>query len=48
MKPLLNRGDIWDLEMEYLEDDKSSFEYHGFILKKKKSGKESGAARQGS
>lgn len=37
MKPLLNRDDIWDLEMEYLTDDKSSFEYHGFILRKSSS-----------
>jgi hypothetical protein len=36
MKPLLNGDGIWDLEMEYLTDDKSSFEYHGFILRKAK------------
>jgi hypothetical protein len=35
MRPILNRDDIWDLQMEFLSDDKSSFDYHGFILKKK-------------
>lgn len=38
IKPLLNRDNIWDLEMEYLTDDKSSFEYLGFILKKSTAG----------
>lgn len=40
IKPLLNRDDIWSLKMEYLTDDKSSFEYHGFILQKRTDARE--------
>ncbi|CZT17986.1 uncharacterized protein RCC_03825 [Ramularia collo-cygni] len=47
MKPLLNRDNIWDLDMEYLSNDKGSFEYHGFILRKS-STKDSGATSQAS
>ncbi|KAL0261229.1 hypothetical protein SLS55_004925 [Diplodia seriata] len=36
IKPILNRDAIWDLDMEYLSDDKSSFDYHAFILRKQK------------
>jgi hypothetical protein len=43
MKPLLNRDGIWKLEMEYLTDDKSSFEYHGFILRRADTAGESAA-----
>lgn len=36
MKPLLNRDDRWDLTVETLSDNDGSFEYYGFILKKKR------------
>lgn len=36
MKPLLNSTGIWHLEMDVLSGE-SSFDYYGFILKKKKS-----------
>lgn len=32
--------------MEYLEDDKSSFEYHGFILKKSFVGESAAASEE--
>ena len=34
--PLLNRDNRWDLIVETLSDGDGSFEYYGFILKKKK------------
>ncbi|KAK7706762.1 hypothetical protein SLS57_009572 [Botryosphaeria dothidea] len=37
MKPLLNSTGIWHLEMDVLSGGESSFDYYGFILKKKKS-----------
>ncbi|KAF2087702.1 S-adenosyl-L-methionine-dependent methyltransferase [Saccharata proteae CBS 121410] len=36
IKPILNQGDLWDLQMELLSDGASSFDYLGFILKKKR------------
>ncbi|OSS46087.1 hypothetical protein B5807_08313 [Epicoccum nigrum] len=36
IKPILNRDNEWDYEMETLGGGDSSFEYYGFILKKKK------------
>ncbi|KAK5168605.1 uncharacterized protein LTR77_005914 [Saxophila tyrrhenica] len=34
VKPLLNYGDQWELEMEVLQDDPNAFDYHAFILRK--------------
>ncbi|PNS14796.1 Queuine tRNA-ribosyltransferase-like protein [Sphaceloma murrayae] len=36
VKPLLNRDGGWDLEMENLAEDASSFDYFGFRLTKKR------------
>ncbi|KAI9665721.1 MAG: hypothetical protein M1821_003655 [Bathelium mastoideum] len=35
VKPLLNRDDWWDLAVETLSDGEGSFEYYGFVLRKK-------------
>lgn len=35
VKPLLNRDDIWDLEMENLAEGTSFLDYYSFILRKK-------------
>lgn len=35
MKPLLNGDDRWDLVVETLSDHEGSFEYYGFVLRKK-------------
>lgn len=35
MKPLLNGDDRWDLVVETLSDSEGSFEYYGFVLRKK-------------
>jgi hypothetical protein len=34
IKPILNRNNEWNLEMEILGGGESSFEYFGFILRK--------------
>ncbi|KAJ4384262.1 hypothetical protein N0V86_001109 [Didymella sp. IMI 355093] len=36
IKPILNRDNEWDYEMEILGGGDSSFEYYGFILRKHK------------
>ncbi|KAF9869405.1 hypothetical protein CkaCkLH20_13122 [Colletotrichum karsti] len=35
MKPLLNSEGLWELEMDVLSGGESSFDYYGFILRKK-------------
>lgn len=37
IKPLVNGDGIWDLEMEVLREGESAFDYHAFILRKRKS-----------
>ncbi|WYZ45747.1 hypothetical protein EsH8_VIII_001063 [Colletotrichum jinshuiense] len=36
MRPLLNGEGLWDLEMDVLSGGESSFDYYGFVLRKKK------------
>ena len=36
VKPLLNRNDRWDLILETLSDGEGSFDYYGFVLRKKR------------
>ena len=35
VKPLLNRDELWDLTLETLSDGPGSFDYFGFVLKKR-------------
>ena len=35
MKAILNRNNEWDLEYDTLMDGESSFEYFGFVLRKR-------------
>jgi hypothetical protein len=37
IKPILNRANEWDMNMEIMGDG-ASFEYFGFVLKKNNSG----------
>ena len=35
LKPLLRKDDVWDIEVETLEDAPGTFEYFGFIISKR-------------
>lgn len=34
MQPLLNAGDLWNLDMQVLSDQ-GSFDYYGYVITKK-------------
>jgi hypothetical protein len=36
VKPLLNADERWDVTLETLSDGAGSFEYYGFVLRKKR------------
>lgn len=37
VKPLVNHEGLWDLKVEVLREDETAFDYHAFVMVKKRS-----------